>query len=79
MLTVQNGSPAVVPVREDRPPANATSVSVGNLSDDAAERALAAAEPAEVVGHLPGADVLGRGAEQGRDQGAQLTVGESVG
>ena len=34
---------------------------------------------AQVVGHLPGGDVLGRGAEQGRDQGAQLTVGESVG
>jgi len=36
------------------------------------------AEPAQVVGHLSGGDVLGRGAEQGCDQGAQLTVGESV-
>ena len=36
-------------------------------------------ESSQVVGHLPGRDVLGRGAEQGRDKGAQLTVGEPVG
>ena len=36
------------------------------------------AESAQVVGHLPGGDVLGRGAEQGRDQCAQLAVGEPV-
>ena len=36
-------------------------------------------QPAQVVGHLPGGDVLGRGAEERRDQGAQLTVGEAVG
>ena len=37
------------------------------------------AQPPQVVGHLPGGDVLGRGAEEGRDQGAQVTVGEPVG
>ena len=37
------------------------------------------AEAAQVVGHLAGGDVLGRGAEEGRDQGAQLAVGEAAG
>jgi len=36
------------------------------------------AQAAQVVGHFPGGDVLGSVAEEGRDQGAQLTVGESV-
>jgi hypothetical protein len=34
---------------------------------------------AQVVGHFPGCDVLGGGAEEGRDEGVQLTVGEPVG
>ncbi len=36
------------------------------------------AQAPQVVGHLAGGDVLGAGAEQGRDQGAQVTVGEAV-
>ena len=35
-------------------------------------------EPPQVVGHHPGGDVLGCLAEQGRNQGAQVTVGEAV-
>ena len=37
------------------------------------------AEAAQVVSHLPGSDVLGCLAEEGRDQGAQLAVGEPAG
>jgi len=37
------------------------------------------AQAAQVVGHLRGGDVLAGGGEEGRDQGAQVTVGESVG
>ena len=33
----------------------------------------------QVVGHLPGGDVLEAGAEEGSDQGSQVTVGEPVG
>ena len=32
----------------------------------------------QVVSHLPGGDVLEAFAEEGRSEGAQLTVGESV-
>ena len=45
---------------------------------DAGDEAVFA-EAAQVVGHLPGGDVLGRLAEEGRDQGAQLAVGEPAG
>lgn len=33
----------------------------------------------KVVGHLPGGDVLGVLAQEGRDEFAQITVGESMG
>src|SRR5664280_660893 len=36
------------------------------------------AEASQVVGHLPGSDVLGCLSEEGRDQDAQGTVGEPV-
>ena len=44
---------------------------------DAFDEAVGAQAP-QVVGHLAGGDVLGSFAEQGRDEGAQVTVGESV-
>ena len=45
---------------------------------DAGDEAVFA-EAAQVVGHLPGGDVLGALAEEGRDEGAQLAVGEAAG
>ena len=44
---------------------------------DAFDEAVGA-QAAQVVGHLAGGDVFGGRAEQGRDQGAQVTVGEPV-
>ena len=45
---------------------------------DAFDESVGAQAP-QVVGHLAGGDVLGSFAEEGRDEGAQVTVGESVG
>ena len=44
---------------------------------DALDEAVGA-EASQVVGHLPGGDVLGCLSEEGRDQDAQVTVGEPV-
>ena len=51
---------------------------VAAAAGDAFDEAVGA-QAAQVVGHLPGGDVFGGRAEQGRDEGAQLTVGEPVG
>jgi len=45
---------------------------------DAGDQAVLA-EAAQVIGHLPGGDVLGGLAEEGRDEGAQLAAGEAAG
>ena len=50
---------------------------VALAAGDAFDESVDAQAP-QVVGHLAGGDVFGGGAEQGRNQGAQLTVGESV-
>ena len=49
-------------------------VGAGDAFDD-----TVGAQAPQVVGHLPGGDGLGRSAEQGREQGAQVAVGESAG
>jgi hypothetical protein len=45
---------------------------------DAGDQSVSAQAP-QVVGPVPGGDVLGGDTEEGRDEGAQLTVGEPVG
>src|SRR5262249_41625870 len=51
---------------------------VGAGVGDAGEQSVLA-EASQVVGHFSGGDVLGGDTEEGRDEGAQVTVGEPMG
>jgi len=53
---------------------DAVAAGVGDALDEVVH-----AQASQVVGRLPGSDVLEWSSEEGRGQGAQITVGEPVG